>query len=158
MTVAGKGFGFEFKRFYNSQDAATGSLGAGWTHSYNLTVAENTTDNTATVRLDDGHEEVYDKTGANYTPKYSGVYNKLVKNADNTYSVTRKDRRKYNFNPSGKLTAIVDRNNNAQTLDYNQNGKLSRVNVAGGRQINLTYDTNNRFSKFPTRSRPRRAP
>ncbi len=79
MTVAGKGFGFEFKRSYNSQDLTTGPLGVGWTHSYNLTVTENTTDNTATVRYDDGREEVYNRTGNNFTPRFRAFTTKSSK-------------------------------------------------------------------------------
>lgn len=143
MTVAGRGFGFEFKRFYNSQDAKTGMLGYGWTHSYNLTLTENTTDNTATVRYEDGHEEIYNRSGNNFAPRFSGIYNKLVKNADNSFTVTRKDRRKYNFDTNGKLASIIDRNGNAATLVYDGGGKLITVNIASGRQVNFSYNAQN---------------
>ncbi|MBS4024314.1 MAG: hypothetical protein KGZ96_01420, partial [Clostridia bacterium] len=36
---------------------------------------------------------------------------------NNTYSVTRPDGVKYNFNPSGRLTSIVDPNNNSTTYN-----------------------------------------
>ena len=148
LTVAGKGSGFEFKRFYNSQDSTSGTLGANWTHSYNLTVAENTTDNTVTVRLEDGHDEQYQNSGGTYTPKDAGVYNKLTKNPNNTFTVTQKDKKKYNFNANGKLAAVVDRNNNTATLDYNGNNQLSRVNIPGGRTVDFTYDASNRITKI----------
>ncbi|MGB7208759.1 MAG: DUF6531 domain-containing protein [Pyrinomonadaceae bacterium] len=147
LTVAGRGIGFEFKRFYNSQDGTPGPLGVGWTHSYNLKVAENVPANTVTVTLDDGHDEVYDKVGSNYNPKYPGIYNKLNKNPDNTFTVTRKDKRKFNFRLSGKLGTIVDRNNNTATLDYDASERLTRVNIPGGRAVDLTYDGSNRLSQ-----------
>lgn len=148
MTVAGRGFGFELKRFYNSQDGSSGPLGVSWTHSYNLKVVEDVPSNTVTVTLDDGHDDVYDKVGSNYTPKYPGIYNKLVKNPDNTFTVTRKDKRKFNFRTSGKLATVVDRNNNTATLDYDAGERLSRVNIPGGRQVAFAYDAQNRLSSI----------
>jgi len=40
----------EFTRSYNSANPLDGRLGFGWTHSYNITISENTSSGTATVR------------------------------------------------------------------------------------------------------------
>ncbi len=145
MTVAGRGFNFEFKRFYNAQDDTAGPLGANWTHSYNLKVAEDAT--TATITYEDGRDEVYDKSGPNYVPT-PGTYNKLVKNANNTYTVTQRDQKKLNFKTNGKLDTIVDRNNNIASMVYDGNERLTRVDIPGGRHVDLTYDAQNRIASI----------
>ena len=71
----------------DSQDAAelaTGPLGFGWSHSYNLSLSANA-DGTYTARLSDRRTEVYTPDGAGgFTPPY-GSRNTLVDNGDGTY-------------------------------------------------------------------------
>src|SRR5262249_40527410 len=53
-----------------------------------------------------------------------GDFSTLVQNADQTYTRTLKDGTKSTFSSAGRLTSIVDRNNNALTLGYDASNRL----------------------------------
>ena len=117
IEIPGIGLSFAFERSYNSQDAVDGPLGFGWDHAYNSTVTING-DSTVTIRWGDGKTETWMPDGlGGYTPQY-GVFDTLVNNGDGTYTLNKKDLTKYNFNTSGKLSSIVDKNSNAISLTY----------------------------------------
>ncbi len=44
VAISGRGISVQFERGYNSLDTYSGPLGYGWTHSYNITLTENTGD------------------------------------------------------------------------------------------------------------------
>jgi hypothetical protein len=48
--VKGRGLTFEFARGYTSNDPYSGPLGAGWTHSYNVLLNENTSTKVVTIK------------------------------------------------------------------------------------------------------------
>lgn len=62
----------------------------------------------------------------------------IIKNPDGTFTLTRKYGTQYNFDSSGKLISIVDRNNNKIILSYTD-GLLSSITDASGRVITLSY-------------------
>jgi len=81
------------------------------------------------------------KVGGGYVA-HGGVYLTLVKNADNTYTVTQTDGTKINFNTSGKISSIVDTNGNTTSYTYGTNGKVSKITDASGRATTFAYGTN----------------
>jgi len=94
MSIPGRGMPFAFERTYNSQDESTGPLGYGWTHSYNISMTEETGGN-VTVRWGDGRTESWGPDGAGgYIPRY-GVFNTLVKNGDGTFTIQQKNMTRY---------------------------------------------------------------
>ncbi len=62
----------------------------------------------------------------------------LVKNVDNTYTLTQTDGTKLDFNTTGKLTARTDRNGNATTFTYSS-GRLATITDPNSRQTTLAY-------------------
>src|SRR6266542_6954463 len=50
----------------------------------------------------------------------------VVKNVDNSYTLTFEDGRVHRFNASGKLLSLTDRNANIVTLSYDTNGNLTQ--------------------------------
>ena len=148
LTIPGRGLNFEFKRFYNSQYSGSGPLGAGWTHSYNLFVNEDTENETITVSWGDGHNAIFDLIGGTYQPRYAGNFDILVKNPDDTYTVTQKAQRHYHFLTNGKLSSIADRNGNTISLVYDGSWKLTGIQDTVGRTTAFTYDGSDRITQI----------
>jgi RHS repeat-associated protein len=138
LRLTGKGFPFEFKRFYNSKFFAQSPqpLGYGWTHSYNLRLA--TTASNATITFHDGHFEVHALSAGQYIPE-AGVYDVLTNNPDGSFTLASKDQMHRNFDPQGRLVSIVDKNNNALSLIYD-GSILTNVTDTAGRQITFESD------------------
>jgi YD repeat-containing protein len=140
LRVPGRGVDFIFSRAYNSADNTPSSLGNGWSHSFNLTISDTNTANPV-VRYSDGKALEYESgPGGNYVPKIPGFYDTLLKNPDGSWTLRKTDQRSYNFNSSGKLVSIQDRNNNLISLGYDGNGRLQEVTDTVGRKFLFNYD------------------
>ncbi|WP_411726703.1 DUF6531 domain-containing protein, partial [Methyloglobulus sp.] len=146
LSIAGRSLPFVFARTYNALDSYSGPLGHGWTHSYNLRLTEKS-DGSVTVKQGDGHEEFYDPAGGgNFSSRLPGVFNILVKNSDDSFTLTAKDQTQHHFDSAGRLTGISDKNGNALAFGYDPSGDLTTVTDTGGRTIALSYDANHRIT------------
>ncbi|MEP7339810.1 MAG: IPT/TIG domain-containing protein, partial [Acidobacteriota bacterium] len=67
----------------------------------------------------------------------------LLKKTDSTFEYLNAQGGKLIFNSSGRLTSIINANNNAITLAYTGNN-LTRITDDVGRSITLAYDASNR--------------
>ena len=143
LRIPGRGLPFEFKRFYNSKaTASTGlPLGYGWTDSYNIGLSVSPSNNAVVIAFGDGHSEMYATNGAGGYFSQPGIYNVLTASGGN-YTLTTKEQQKYNFNSSGLLTSIVDKNNNTISLAYTGNNLTTITNTVG-RVISFAYNANN---------------
>lgn len=65
----------------------------------------------------------------------------VVKNSNDTYSLHLKDGGVHNYNSSGKLSSIVDRNGNTTTFSYNSNSQLVTITATTGRTLTFTYNS-----------------
>ncbi|KAF0181133.1 MAG: RHS repeat-associated core domain protein [Limisphaerales bacterium] len=142
LRLPGIGFPFEFKRFYNSKFAnQTGRpIGFGWTHSYNISLISTTTN--ALITFGDGHVETHIlQPDSSYLPE-AGVYDRLQKIGDGTWTLINKAQIQQNFNAQGRLDSIVDKNGNRLGLIYTTNQLTSITNTAG-RSVTFTIDPNN---------------
>jgi RHS repeat-associated protein len=141
-----RGLPVMFIRTYNAQDASTGPLGHGWTHSYHIRLTEHA-DGTVVIKQGDGHEEFYEPTeGGRYQSRFGGVFNTLVKNLDATFTLTSRDQTHYQFSPSGQLIHIIDRNGNMLSLSYDADGHLITITDPVGRRVRLDYDPGGRIA------------
>ena len=125
--------------YYNSLDPCNGSLGRGWSHSYDISLVQNSN---GSVLLKKGNwkRRLYTRTNGSYVsqPWDSST---LVKKTDNTFVITQKDGTKYKFDANGKITSIVDRNGNADTFSFTGD-KLTTITDPGGRTVTFAYDAN----------------
>jgi hypothetical protein len=114
LRLAGPGIPFAWTRSYNSGDTSSGGLGPGWTQPFESSI---TVANPTTGELDyhsgSGQHTRFTKTSggssgaANYAAKgFDGTLKRL---ADNSYQLTTRDQRVFNFNTSGQLTQIKPR-------------------------------------------------
>lgn len=139
LNVPGRGIDVTLGRSYNSQDGTVGAVGRGWSHTFNVYLT-NIGSTTVSVHYSDGKVLDYiNQTGTNtYSSAYPGYYDLLTKNGDGSWSLTKSDQRTYNFDSSGRLTAIRDRNSNQLSLDYS-GSNLAQVVDSGGRSFAFTY-------------------
>jgi len=146
LAIPGRGVPLEFTRYYSSHSSHSGSLGRKWTHTYE-TRLDIAASGDVTVRYPQGSSVYFAKSGSSYTPP-TGVFDTLVKNGNGTYTLTTTAQIRYNYSAAGKLTSIVDRNDNATTVDYDGNGFLASVTDPGDRSLTFTTDASGRITEI----------
>ena len=138
LRLPGKGFPFEFKRFYNSKfgDQTGLPLGFGWTHAYNERISVVGT-NALVVRGDGSTWSLFE-AGGGYASE-PGVFDSLVHNGNGTWSLTDKNQMVKQFDSTGHLASITDKNGNALNLSYT-GGVLRQIQDTAGRSILLNMN------------------
>lgn len=143
LLISGKGFPFEFKRFYNSKFRVENPpiIGIGWTHSYNISLTNSSTN--VFITFGDGHVQTFFGSGiGDYaTEVNSGVYDSLTKNPDQSWTLTSKEQMRHNFTADGLLAYIADKNGNTLALAYSAN-RLAAVTNSSGRLVTFTPHPN----------------
>jgi YD repeat-containing protein len=141
LAIPGRGPALDLNRTYNSLAAGNdGPFGFGWASSYTMSLL-NPTSSTVTVRQENGSEVSFSNLyGSYYAPPR--VLASLVKNADATFTYTRRQRERFVFSSSGKLVKVLDLNGYATTLAYNGSGQLSSVTDPAGRTFSWAYGAN----------------
>src|SRR5207249_5894553 len=86
LSVPGRLLGAAFTRWYNSADPSIGSLGPGWTHSYNWTIADSVA--TASLRRCDGCVNVFTRNPDGRYADPPGIFDSLVMSPVSTYAFT----------------------------------------------------------------------
>ena len=140
LAIPGRGPSPQLVRAYNSNDTRVTALGPGWTNSYNIRLVS-PGDATEDVVLigPEGRSDRYVSGPGGFTPPV-GVHRGLVRNTDETYTATDKAQTVWQFDPTGRLTAIVDRYGNASNMTYNGGGQLTGVSDPAGRgSLTLAY-------------------
>ena len=136
----------DFTRTYSSLHAAVQSpIGFGWTDNYNEYLSFNGSGN-ATVHADNGSAVIFTFTSpSTYTPPPS-EHVTLVKNGDQSFTLTDKGQNQIVFNPqsgnTSTLQKLVDRHGGAAyttTLTYNGDGTLQRATDPAGRTLTFAY-------------------
>jgi len=139
----GRGLSLEFTLIHNAHAAQSSPflplppLGNGWTHTYSLSITDNGA--TAILKEGDGRQRTYTASGGGHYTAPPGIYDTLVKNADNTFTLTRKSGVQFRFNTSNRLASIVDLNGNTLTLTWS-GSHLTAIADPTGRQVSLTYN------------------
>ncbi len=147
ISIQAKGFPIAIGRAYNSVlSGSTGPFGLGTTYNFNANLAFPGGGN---VTLNDGDGAAYTfvTLGGNYYSPPRGLHHDLIKNGDGSYSLWRLDGSKANFDSTGKLTRIVDKNGSQLTLTY-ASGKLTQVADGSGLYLNIAYDASNRIQQI----------
>ena len=164
IELPGKGLPFRFVRSYNSLDQTTGGvMGRGWTFNLNASL-ELLLSGDAIAHTEDGAQLPFKRDSSGAYKAASGVLGKLEA-ISGGYRLTRRDGTKYEFNTSGKLTALLDRNGQGLALSYTSglltsisdsasrtitlsytSGKLTGLSVPDGRSVSYTYNGNGQLA------------
>ena len=146
LALPGRGFGFVFNRYYNSLDSYSGPLGNGWTHSYNIFLTQDPTSGTVTVKQQDGSSVRFTMNNSGmFSPATPGLFDRLQKNVDGSFTLTLRNQLQLGFSSVGKLVSVTDPHGNAQRLEYNTFGDVISITDTVGRIFNLTYDGTHRL-------------
>src|SRR5262249_35089767 len=135
------GEGLEITRTFNSRMKRAGLFGYGWSSILDESISG---DDALTLRLNlsDGRAGYFTRpsTSDPFTPaRPLDFHGALVKNVDNTYTLTLQDGRVHQFSADGTLVSYADRNNNTVSLTYTA-GKPSAITDAAGRTVTIAYD------------------
>ncbi len=134
---------------YNSSDTINGSLGLKWTHNYYIQLTALSDNLTLKLKNENGNIIYFRKSGNTYYPEaISADHSWIVKNSNGSYTRTAKNGIVHEFDSSGRLTSIRDRNNNTTTLTYgsflrsitDQNGRTTSITTAAGGLITAITD------------------
>ncbi|GAA2010157.1 RHS repeat-associated core domain-containing protein [Nakamurella flavida] len=155
LSIPGRGMPLNFTRSYaaatadptgpNAALAKDGPFGYGWTDSYNLTAATDTTSGAVTITQEDGSRVPFTKNGSTFTPSAPRFDATLVASGS-SYVFTRSGREIYTFDAAtGHLTAETTLAGAhaapaySTALAYDGSGHLSTVTDPAGRKLTLTW-------------------
>jgi RHS repeat-associated protein len=136
--------GVSFNLYHSSRTDWNETLGHGWSHSYEAEITY-TSGSSAILRMPDGLLVPYTEASGVFTPP-PGWNHDLVKNSGGSFTLTFKDQKKMEFNSSGQLTQVKDRNGNATNITRNGSGQITLIESADGRDLTLTYNGSGRVS------------
>lgn len=146
LRLPGKGFPFEFRRFYNSKfsDQSGFPLGFGWTHNFNERI-QNTGANAHYIKGDGSTWTFFTNSTGFYGE--NGVFDSLVRNPNNTWSLIDKAQTVRLFDTNGMLLSITDKNGNKQSLHY-EGPTLTKITDTVGRTILLNTNASGLISEI----------
>ena len=137
-------------RTYNSHDPRIGLLGNSWSMSCDssllYTVSAEKSHNTTTKiyqfvrKLSNGKRYIYTEQ-ADGTFKAPGLFDVVIRQADHTGRLQRRDGSYSVYSEQGRLLSDVDRNGNAIHYTYDARGRLTQKADTHGRALNYTYNT-----------------
>ena len=146
FSISALGFTIEIIRSYNSQNKNFSSgFGYGWTYNYHTYLI----DKQDYVLWIDGDGSFHNYTAlgnGNYSAP-AGVFTRLNKQLDGSYSLFFKTGTTYDFDGSGILQKITDRNGNNLTFSYTD-FKLTKISDDSGLQVDLIYNDENQITSI----------
>ncbi|WP_260472071.1 DNRLRE domain-containing protein [Bacillus canaveralius] len=146
LDIQGRGETVSLTRTFNNRKSQTkGIFGYGWFTNLEKNIWDTGSGPIIYVDEDNTRHIFGEKPGGGYEAA-GGVYLDLTKNIDGTYTITKTDGTKTNFNTNRKVSSIVDTNGNTTTFVYDAAGKLTKIQDASGRQTILAYGTNGSVS------------
>lgn len=148
FAIPGRGVALNLTRSYDSLAASTeGMFGYGWSSSYGMHLSVDPNTGNVTVYQENGSAVTFAPSGSGYTAP-PRVLATLVKNADGSFTMTRKAQTRFNFASAGQLTSESDLNGYTTTLAYNGSGQLATVTDPAGRALSFSYGSNELVSKI----------
>lgn len=150
-----------------------GIAGRAWSLNYDFAARIQPADNEA-VNVEWAENRTnrfnHDGNGVYSSLDEACLYDKLVKNSDNSYTLTRQDKTVYLFDAAGRLVELSDAQSRALQFSYDSSERLQRITepVSGvfleyaytasgllasvtdpiGRQVSLSYDTDRRLTSI----------
>ncbi|HLJ68170.1 MAG TPA: RHS repeat-associated core domain-containing protein [Chloroflexota bacterium] len=123
---------------HNSASGHDSELGWKFTHSYDIYLMASGLGGDLAVHWGDDQSYVFTYSGGVYSAP-AGIHDTLVKNIDNTYTLTKPDQTAYHFTTGLYCDTISDENGNSVTLGYATGNFLNSITDATGRSISLTF-------------------
>src|SRR5579859_8077432 len=147
LNLRGAGSPLIFQRTYSSANGFRTTLGAGWTHNFNvnLVLGFNPTDpvhpHSVLIETPDGREDFDRQSDGSYAPT-PGTRSTLAQNKHGTLSLTREDRTVWTFDSAGRLSQITDPLGLVSSLKYDDHSNaLASVSDPLGRgSVSFSYD------------------
>ncbi len=148
LRIPGRGLDLVLSRSYRSGFPNESALGHGWDFSYNVYLEAAGPD----LLVHDGNARVdLYSLQQNGTFTHPEFFRELIANGDGSFTLKFAETGRWVFSalgPSpaaGRLSQIIDRNGNSQTLTYDGSGRLVRVADAVGHSLDFTYDASSRL-------------
>jgi len=129
LLLPSRGMPVEITRRYNSQSLHNGQYGYGWDFNYNQRIIPLTNGDLMYL---DGQNKRYRFKYANGTDfaSPSQIYDNVKQNDNGTYTLTKKDNRKFNFDQNGCLAEIIDRSGNKISFTYDAQDRLLLIGIS----------------------------
>ncbi len=142
LSIGGRGVGLDLTRSYNSQAGASGEHGAfgyGWNGSFSDHLLVNEATKVVTLYQANGSTVPFGETGGGTFTEPAWTQDTLTGTSGEGYTLTLANQTKYQFNGSGRLESVTDRDGNQTTLGYTE-GHLTTITDPTGRKITLAYN------------------
>ncbi len=153
MQIRGRGLDFVWARKYRSREGPDSALGHGWDFSYNIFLESSCADLVLHNGWARSDTYLHQPDG---TWSVREFFRQIVQNPDQTFTLTFADMGRWNFRPlgaagapaPGRISTIIDRNNNTLSFAYDAQGRLSTITDTLARPITLAYDASNRITSI----------
>jgi len=141
FSLKAQGPALALSRKFNSFSTFNGIFGYGWRTDYDLNLS---VDSSGDVTIFDANAVgSYFMNNSGIFSASPGNYSTIVKNADNTYTITGKNGNVTHYDINGRFSSLTDRNGNILTFVYNPEVVGgSYIQDAVGRKIKLYFDAN----------------
>jgi RHS repeat-associated protein len=166
LSIPSKGGPITIAPTYNSARAAImGPFGLGTMDAYHEQLSFPGGGN-VNLTAGDGAVYTFVTMGGNAYSPPPGIHDNLIKKADGTYTLWQPDGSRANFDATGKLTSLMDRNGNHWTLTYTSgnptriaddsglaltlaysSGRVSSITDPAGRHVTYVYDGSGRLTQ-----------
>lgn len=135
LRMAGFGVPFRAARQYSSANTTAGTLGLGWSWTYDARVIPPAAGQTAvTVRAEDGAQAVYQRAGDGSYQRPPGVRSSLAA-TDSGWKLTTPSQVTYAFDATGRLVSIKDTRGFGTTVAYT--ATKWTITDAAGRKVTV---------------------
>jgi RHS repeat-associated protein len=153
LSVPGIGPALRIVRTYNSQDWATSLLGHGWIFNFGrelIIIRNKAWEKIIGVRLETGEKNFFKENVDGTLERLTayGVTYDLIKNTDGTYTIKNRDGSRHELRTDGKISRIIDKNNNQLIFEYNSVGCLSKITNASGNYVTLQLGPNGKIASI----------
>jgi RHS repeat-associated protein len=141
--LPGVGPAINVTRSYNSLSQLVGILGRGWSTMYDESIQIYST---TFIRFNapDGRATYFSRPNAAtvFSPIEQDFHGQMMQNGNGSFTLTLTDGSSSQFNSSGRLLSLVDRNGNQSNLSYDANGHLASIIGSSGRVLTVTSNSN----------------
>lgn len=142
-TLSSLGYSIDVTRTYNTNSQRIGLFGLGWSSAYDEAIVAYD-NNLVRLNEDDGRATYFGRplgSSGVFTPATGDFHGHLTQSGSG-FTLPMADGSNRQFNTTGKLISLTDRNNNTTILTYGSSGFPSSVVDPFGRVLTLTTNTN----------------